>query len=290
MDSFDSPLVSPSKARQAAMKAKDWAYVNSWLIRQYAPKPVPQYERNEDTLRVLLTLAAANDAADEEAALQHRAREEAIQAFKAQAEAELKDPHERLKNEILDEVEMCLDDKGRRDLDDLAQSAAVLGSTLNPEPMHLSQSIVELTVEDFDAQNQVTKVEAIQSYLQKELVRLQEYLEFLKSREVYETPQDIQSMTADWNRNTKMLSKKVEEYQDRIVSLERIQTQGPSIEDLKREEDITLRLRKEVDSLGRRIKAFRNLPSTIPGARATYKELEGELGRLKRQRDNILGS
>ena len=120
MDSFDSPLASPTKARQAAMQAKDWAYINAWLTRKYTPKPVPQFERNEDTLRVLLTLAAANDAADEETNIHHRAQEEAIRAFKVREEAERKDPHERQKNEILDEVEMCLDDKGRRDLDDLA--------------------------------------------------------------------------------------------------------------------------------------------------------------------------
>lgn len=65
------PLLSPAKARQAAIQAKDWAYVNSWLSRQYAPKPIPSFERNENTLRTLLALAVANDAADEEATLLH---------------------------------------------------------------------------------------------------------------------------------------------------------------------------------------------------------------------------
>lgn len=290
MDSFDSPLASPTKARQAAIQAKDWAYVNSWLGRQYAPKPVPQFERNEDTLRVLLTLAAANDAADEEAALQHRVREEAVRGFKLQEEAECKAPHERQKNEILDEVEMCLDDKARRDLDDLAESATVLGNTLNPEPEDLSQSIVELTAEDSDAQDQMAKVETLHQYLQRELARLQNDLEQLKTNKAYETPSDIHGTTSEWTRGTKTLATKVGEYQDRLASLERNQPRGPTIEELMVEEENVVRLRETVESLEGRVKVFHDLPRDVPGARARYKELERELGQLTRQRDNMFGS
>jgi HAUS augmin-like complex subunit 1 len=290
MDSFDSPLASPTKARQAAMQAKDWAYVNSWLTRKYAPKPVPQFERNEDTLRVLLTLAAANDAADEETNIYHRAQEEAIHAFKVQEEAERKDPHERQKNEILDEVEMCLDDKGRRDLDDLAESAVVMGNTMNPEPEDLSQSIVELTAEEFDAQDQIAKVETLRLYLQKELSRLQTDLEVLKSDEAYAMPQGIQGQTSEWIRGTKTLSTKVGEYHDRIASLERKQPSGPTIEQIMADEENIVRLRETVKSLEGRVKAFQDLPTDIPGARARYKELERELGQLNRQRDALYSS
>ncbi|KAJ5564563.1 hypothetical protein N7513_000805 [Penicillium frequentans] len=290
MESFDSPLASPTKARQAAMQAKDWAYVNSWLTRKYTPKPVPQFERNEDTLRVLLTLAAANDAADEETNIRHRAQEEAIHAFKVQEEAERKDPHERQKNEILDEVEMCLDDKGRRDLDDLAESAVVMGNTLNPEPEDVSQSIVELTAEDFEAQDQIAKVETLRLYLQKELSRLQADLEELKSDEAYAMPQDVQAQTSEWIRGTKMLSTKVGEYHDRIASLERNQPPGPTIEQLMVDEGDVIRLQDTVKSLEARVRAFHDLPTDIPGARARYKELERELNQLNRQRDTLFGT
>ncbi|KAJ6017389.1 hypothetical protein N7451_000768 [Penicillium sp. IBT 35674x] len=290
MESFDSPLASPTKARQAAMQAKDWAYINSWLTRKYTPKPVPQFERNEDTLRVLLTLAAANDAADEETNIHHRAQEEAIHAFKIQEEAERKDPHERQKSEILDEVEMCLDDKGRRDLDDLAESAVVMGNTLNPDPGDLSQSIVELTAEEFEAQDQVAKVETLRLYLQKELSRLRADLEELKSDEAYAMPQDVQAQTSEWIRGTKTLSTKVGEYHDRIASLERNQPRGPTIEQLKADEDNIIRLQDTVQSLEARVRAFHDLPTDIPGARARYKELERELDRLNRQRDTLFGT
>lgn len=290
MDAFDSPLASPTKARQAAMQAKDWAYVNTWLSRQFAPKPVPQFERNEDTLKVLLTLAAANDAADEEENLQHRAREEALTAFKTTEESELKNSHERQKNELLNEVEMCLNDKGHDDLDDLAESAVIIGNTLNPEPEDLAQSIVELSAEDFDAQNQMAKVETLHRYLQKELTQLQVDLEDLKSNPAFETPQDIQSLTSEWTRGTKTLGTKLGEYQDRIASLERNQPQGPTIDQLMHEEEGVIRLRETVKSLEGRVRAFHDLPTDVPAARARYKELELELSQLTRQRDTMFGN
>lgn len=291
MDSFhDGSLASPTKARQAAIQAKDWAYVNSWLSRQYAPKPVPQFERNEDTLRVLLTLAAANDAADEEASLQHRAREEAVRAFKLREEADAKDPHERQKNEIMEEVEMCLDEKGRDNMNDLAEAAVALGNTLNPTPDDLSLSIIELTAEEFDAQDQIAKVDQLHRYLQKELVWLQDGLEELRSDKAYETPADIQSLTSEWVRDSKMLSSKVGEYQDRIASLERNQPRGPTIEELMVEEENVIRLRETVKSLQGRVKAFHDLPKDSLEARARYKELERELGQLTRQRDTMFGN
>lgn len=290
MDSLDSPLASPAKARQAAIQAKDWAYVNSWLNRQYVPKPVPQFERNEDTLRVLLALAAANDAADEESNLQHRAREEAVHAYKSREESEGKDAHERQKKEILGDVEIALDDKGRGDLDDLVDSAVALGNTLNPDIEDLSQSIVELTVEEFEAQNQMRKVETLHLYLQKELDRLQAELEELKSDKAFETPSDIPGLTSEWTRGTKTLATKVGEYQDRIASLERNQPRGPIIEEVLVEEERVIQLQETVQMLEARVKAFHNLPKDISGARARYKELERELGQLTRQRDTLFGN
>lgn len=286
---MDSPLISPAKARQAAIQTKDWAYVNTWLTRQYAPKPVPQFERNDDTLRVLLTLAAANDSADEEVALRQRAREEAVQAYKAREDFERKDPQEQQRSQILEEVEMCLDDRGRRDLDDLADSAAALGNTLNPTPGDLGQSIVELTVEEFEAQEQVAKVDTLHRYLQQELARLQVELDDLKSDVAYETPANTQKLTSEWTRGTKTLAIKVAEYQDRIASLERVQSHGPNIDELVTEEENVIKMRQTVKSLQSRVRAFQDLPKSVTSARAKCKELENKLGQLTRQRDSMLG-
>lgn len=118
---IDSPLISPATARQAAIQAKDWVYVNSWLARHYGSKPVPKFERNKDNLRALLALAAVNDGADEEAILLHRAREEVF--------ARIQDPggkEDKHQKALLDDLEISLDCQSRQDLEDLAESAVIL--------------------------------------------------------------------------------------------------------------------------------------------------------------------
>ncbi|KAI9932759.1 hypothetical protein ASPWEDRAFT_33694 [Aspergillus wentii DTO 134E9] len=278
---MDSPLLSPAKARQQAIQAKDWAYVNSWLSRQYAPKPVPQFERNEDTLRTLLALAAANDAADEEAALLHRAREEAVQGFKAREEKE-----EQQKKEILDEMELCLDENGRRDLNDLAETTAILG-TLGTENRDLGQSIIELTRDEFDAQEQVFKVDMLRKYLETELATLQQQLEELRTDKAYEMSPNLPALTAEWTRSTKLLSAKVREYQDRIASLERNKPKGPTIEELVVDEEGVIKLRELVKTLETRIKLLHDLPKDVPEAKTQYKKLERELVELTEERDTM---
>jgi len=276
------PLVSPAKARQAAIQAKDWAYVNSWLGRQYAPKPVPAFERNEDTLRTLLALAAANDAADEEATLVHRAREEVVQGFKTREGAE-----DKQKLELLDEIEMCLDDKGRQNLDDLAETSAALGA-LSTETTDLGQSVIELTKEEFDTREQISKVDALQRYLERELASLQKQLETLKSDATYDTSSDLPALTAEWTRNTKLLTAKVGEYRDKIASLERNKHKGVTIEGLIAEEGNVLQIKEMVETLENRVRIFLDLPGDIPGARAQYQQVERELGQLIQQRDSML--
>ncbi|OOG00437.1 hypothetical protein ASPCADRAFT_202296, partial [Aspergillus carbonarius ITEM 5010] len=229
---MDNPLFSPAKARQAAIQAKDWAYVNAWLSRQYGSNPVPRFERNEDTLRTLLALAAANDSADEEAIVLHQAREEAVESFKAREEGE-----EKQKVEILDELEHCLDDNGRRNLEDLAETTAVLGA-LGTGTKDLGQSIINLTIDEFGAKDQMSKVRALHDYLERELATLREQLQDLKTNEAFETPANLPALTAEWARETKLLNAKVGEYQDRIASLQRAKTRGPTLEEVMAEEEV----------------------------------------------------
>ncbi len=59
-------IFSPSVARLAASTAKDWNYVDSWLSSKLHGRTPPPFERNPDTLKALLALAALNEAADEE--------------------------------------------------------------------------------------------------------------------------------------------------------------------------------------------------------------------------------
>ncbi|KAI1495667.1 hypothetical protein F5X99DRAFT_114525 [Biscogniauxia marginata] len=83
-------IFSPSVARAAASTAKDWAYVDGWLRAKYAllKRRPPPFERNPDTLRALLALAAANEAADEERDQLARVEDAALAEVRAAAEEE----------------------------------------------------------------------------------------------------------------------------------------------------------------------------------------------------------
>lgn len=62
-------LFSPSKAAQQRAQAHDWQHVEAWLSSLYPNRALPTFERNEETLKALLELAAANERADEEATM-----------------------------------------------------------------------------------------------------------------------------------------------------------------------------------------------------------------------------
>ena len=278
---MDSPLLSPAKARQAAIQAKDWAYVNAWLNRQYAPNPVPAFERNENTLRTLLALAAANDAADDEATLLHQAREQTVESFKVRERQLVKQ-----KEGILDTVELCLDDNAQRHLDDIAETAVNLNA-LGTEATDLSRSVIELTKEEFATREQLSRVETLRDHLEGELEMLREQLDNLHSNPAYEATADLPALTAEWTRSTKLLVAKVNEYQDKYTALERNRQRGPTLQEVVAEEESITKLVDATRRLESQVRMFHDLPKDVRGARAKYKELELELDKLTQQRDSM---
>jgi HAUS augmin-like complex subunit 1 len=279
---MDSPLISPTKARQAAIQAKDWAYVNSWLSRKYSPHNVPPFERNDETLRSLLAIAAANDAADEEASLVHRAREEVVRALKQREEA-----GDSRKQNLLEDIEARLDLEGKEALNDLAETIVLLGDS-STDVTELAHAIIELTRDEFELANQVQKVEALQAYLDKEILLVQTEIETFKSHPAYETPPDLTSQTVEWARSAKLLGAKINEYRDKTTSLQRsVSIDGPTIEEVVQEEGNLHRLKETVRVLENRIKSYRDLPPDLEDAKNEYKRLEKELNRLTRERDQL---
>jgi HAUS augmin-like complex subunit 1 len=280
--SLNSSLLSPAKARQAAIQAKDWAYINSWLSSKYSPSPVPPFERNEDTLKILLAIAAANDSVDEEATLLHYAREDVLRGYKARERCEI-----ALKGELLENLEAHLDEQGLKSLDDLAETTVTLAA-LSTDPAAISQLIIELTKEEFDVAEQVRKTEALQSYLDKESDAVRNQIEELKANEAYEMSPNLPDQVAEWSRNTKLLVAKVEEYRDRITAFQRsVNIKGPTIEELMVEEENVVRIKETVKTLEGRIRMFHGLPADIQGAKSEYKQLECELHQLTQQRDKM---
>lgn len=139
-DSIWSPakVFSPTAPRQASLQQKEWAYVDQFLVSRFAPAPVPKFERNPDTLKALLAIASANEAADEEKLLERRVKERALEELKKQ-EAELEAA--RIGEPLLIAVEEHLTDDGKRNLNSMALlSVALASSSTDPQRYGISMS------------------------------------------------------------------------------------------------------------------------------------------------------
>ncbi|KAK7757559.1 hypothetical protein SLS62_000574 [Diatrype stigma] len=199
-------IFSPSVARAAASTAKDWSYVDDWLRRKYSStaaaaaaggkryKP-PQFERNPDTLKVLLALAAANEAADEERAqllrIEEAALEEEKQRQKQEREKKENDNEEeesgsdQIVEGILTALEDGLSREGRAALDATAGMAVELGAataTAAPTPQRLAAAFVELQGQLSEAELAAQRVTLLQTYLEGEAARINTLLQKLRGK------------------------------------------------------------------------------------------------------------
>lgn len=120
-------VFSPSAAKHQNLLAKEWSYVDQWLSARYHPQPVPRFERNAETLKALVALAAANEAADEERALEKKVKEKALSELKNRDKAVASG----LTNEepVLVALEESLTPEGTRALNSIALLSVALGST-----------------------------------------------------------------------------------------------------------------------------------------------------------------
>jgi HAUS augmin-like complex subunit 1 len=137
----NAAIFSPSVARAAASAAKDWSYVDTWLQRKFPGRGPPPFERNVDTLRALLALASANEAADEERALIARLEADTLQQLRAQEQPHNQDENDNntlqsAREAILTSLEAALTREGQTALTAMA-SLAVQTNTPLPTPTTL---------------------------------------------------------------------------------------------------------------------------------------------------------
>jgi HAUS augmin-like complex subunit 1 len=279
---MDYPLISPSKARRDAEQARDWAYVTSWLAKKYAPQPVPRFERNEDVLQSLLALVTANDAADGELELLHRAREEELERYDESQINAVEDPIQGL----LTEVEASLDEKGVNALRDLAEASLLVGA-LKTDSATLEARILEMEKDEFDAAGRLRCAEAVQAYLETEMAMLERETNSLREREDEGVTESLRQQTTQYSRDTKQVGMKLVEYKDRIAALERAKVAGPQLEDLKADEKEVLALQARVKGLEKQLADYQGLPPDLEAAREEYQRSQRELQGLTRRRDAL---
>ncbi|KAI9659251.1 MAG: hypothetical protein M1829_006591 [Trizodia sp. TS-e1964] len=273
-----SAIFSPTVARQQQAQAKDWNYVDTWLTAKFGGRTAPAFERNADTLKALLLLAAWNENADEERDL--------VARLDARALAELKeeiatDPD----TEILSAISAHLTRDGRQSLDALSGLAAMLHST-SVHPPHLAQEVLSLTSNAAALTQQHARVSFTQSRMEAEISRLKCLLEQLQSR-AFSTPDALLAQTSEWTRETKKLGVKVASYKDRIAARPGIQADWPSLAEVGQQEEEVRQGLERVRELEGRLRRFHRVPVERERAKAEVERVRRELARVTRERDRL---
>ncbi|KAI1411506.1 hypothetical protein F5Y13DRAFT_55091 [Hypoxylon sp. FL1857] len=299
-------IFSPSVARAAASTAKDWSYVDSWLRSKYAGSSInrgrpPAFERTPETLKALLALAAANEAADEdreqlarieEAALaevQAAEREQDARRRKVEAEAEKKQEQpvdgELLAADLLAAIETNLSKDGKAALDAMASMAVDLGVAY-PTPETLGAKFVELQGRALELEDSIERVNLLQRYLDRESARMESFLEELHHGEAYQPAPDLAKQNLELQRKIKGMTAKIPELKSQVISLEKtVGLPRLTVDDVRKEEEAYLELLARKKDLDAQVRAFAGLPADIEAARMELEALRADLRDATEQRD-----
>lgn len=312
----DAAIFSPSVARQAASTAKDWNYVDSWLASKYNARSPPQFERNPDTLKALLALAALNESADENRDLVARVEADALQDIRAVQAAGAEEasrtrtragdegargggdgggdgdvagqahPLTAFKEDFYAALEDSLTRDGKAALDAMASSAVHLGMAF-PEPAQLGQAMLDLQARLFDLEQAAARVGLLQRYVGSESDGLDRLLEDVRGDE-YRQPADLARQNLEMQRKIKAMAKKLPEMRDRVSSLARtVGVPSPTIQQLRQEEDKYLELLELRRTLDQQINEFEGLPPDTAMARQQLDALRRELHSITERRDAV---
>lgn len=295
----DTAIFSPSVARLAASAAKDWDYVDSWLASRYNGRTPPQFERNPDTLKVLLALAALNETSDENRRLVGQVEATALKGITAARDANhanrrAGDEAEQgpttdltsFKDAIYAAIEDSLTREGKTALDAMASSAGHLGMAF-PESARLARALLDLQTRVFDLEQAVARVGTLQRLAKSEAARLDELLTDVRGDE-YRPPSDLARQNLDLQRKIKTIAKKLPEMQDKVASLARtVGVPDPTIQRVKQEEDKYLEILDLRRRLDQQVNEFEGLPADVDRARQQLDRLGEELRGITQRRDAV---
>lgn len=292
----DAAIFSPTVARLAASTAKDWNYVDGWLASKYNGRSPPRFERNPETLKALLALAALNETSDENRHLVSQVGAVALQDISADREAKRAargDEDEQappglnaFKSDFYGAMEDNLTAEGSAALDAMASSAAHLGMA-HPEPASLARAMLGLQTRIFDLEQAAARVETLRRLAESEAARLDELLEDVRGDD-YRPPADLARQNLDLQRKIKAMAKRLPEVQDTVAKLARtVGVPGPTIQQVREEEEKYLEcldLRRRLDQ---QVNEFEGLPADVGRARQQLDRLRDELRSITERRDAV---
>jgi HAUS augmin-like complex subunit 1 len=325
LDLLPTALFSPSKAAAQRAQAQEWHAVDAWLAAKYQGRSVPQFERNEDTLRALMGLSGANERKDEEREVWWGVQKEALNELKAKNGGAVGNGSEGrmvggsgsgsgLGRGIRQDSSGSgvggggggsgTTTPGSESVKDSILSnlagAMTLEGKSNLEALANAATLLDLTsdptassIASALAQKTITAQALSQQlhHLSSIHSALEVELASLRSQlgelrgPAFQAPLALQRQTLDWTRNTKQLRGKLTEYQDRLAGLGGGQ-RGDARQLVEQEARIEA-LRKKVEELGKDLDGYEGLPSDKEQAVRVVKKLEVEVSKLSRKVDGM---
>ncbi|KAM0322393.1 hypothetical protein ACHAQA_009460 [Verticillium albo-atrum] len=279
-------IFSPSVARIAASTAKDWSFVDTWLASKFPGRAAPSFERNPETLKVLLSFASHNEAADEERQLVARAEAATLRELQSAAQ---RPDQVSLRSELLEALEDALPQDGRSSLDALASLSVDLGSARST-PQDLALALVDLQARALEIDETRDRLEDLQSFVDLERAAVADLLRDLQGWK-FKPPVELARQNVDLQRKIKAFSSKLPELEDRLKSMDTAPAAfHPTIDHIAREESTHLSLVARKKELESQIAPFAGLPDNADAARDQLETLRGELLSLTRRRDAVFES
>jgi HAUS augmin-like complex subunit 1 len=274
-----SAMFSPSAARQELAAAKDWNYIDGWLNTKFNGRSAPPFERNKDTLKALLALAALNEGADEDCELLAKVEAKSLQELQAK---ETTDPN----GELLEALEDNLTREGHVSLDAIASAGVLLNQPLS-NVQQLAGKIIELQVACFNLYQASDRVDILHKHLSTELEQINALVEELRD-DKYRQSSELLKLTVDYQRKSKVLAAKLSELKSRVIPL-RTGAGNPNItiQDVKVEEEKFAASMATVKELETQVKSYYGLPHDTDLARLELESVRAELKHLTKQRDGM---
>ncbi|ESA41958.1 uncharacterized protein NCU02410 [Neurospora crassa OR74A] len=317
-------IFSPSVARAAASAAKDWSYVDSWLHAKYTPLhlKVPSFERNPETLKALLALATANEAADDprqqiadlESATQvklNTSNATSLGRTAAQAQGDITPSfpspsasltYQEAKQSIFSLLSASLTPAGQESLTSLSYLSQTLSLPVTQgDPIHLASSFLSLSAELNNLEQARQRLDLLSSHItcatasiEKLLVRLRRHLGCSPAaglaKENLEVQRRIRMLAG---QTLPQLKEKMANLADAVVGGHGGGGGGGeeegrgmvTVEQVRREQEAYLELLRRKHELDVKVRAFQGLPPDIEQARRAVELLREGLRSLTSRRD-----
>ncbi|KAK8162939.1 hypothetical protein BKA80DRAFT_302228 [Phyllosticta citrichinensis] len=208
-------LFSPSKAAQQRAQAHDWQHVETWLSKLYPGQRLPAFERNEETLKALMAMAAANERADEEAALLNALEDEVRDELDA---ISTQDDDDDSNAALVSSIESSFSPTGLRALDFLTRLTSSLPSSTY-SPTALAHALISQS-------SHIASLSTHHDALAHLRLQLAATLHDARATHVALTTDPalaphaaLPRQTTDLARQTKHLLPKLREYEERLAAL-----------------------------------------------------------------------